>query len=163
MLRSNEKDRDGEHASWTQRVWPERKVMYPVQMWHEYFRITGSRSSKNRPVQILFRGSIPSSSSRDLFHRRRNVFRFASDRKTERKLNRIFFPSTCYDDFFSSSYFYFRSFYSIFFRSRWNLDGQHKPTYVRSDLYRDSSPRWNLARIARFHENHSLTHVSIVH
>lgn len=120
-----------------------RKVMYPVQMWHEYFRITGSRSSK--PPEILF--------LRSLFFPRYfivdDIF-FASDRN-ETKIK--YFP-TCYGNFF------FRSFYSIFFRSRWNLDNT---TDVHSDLYRDSSPGWNLAQIARFHKNHSLMYVYIVH
>lgn len=132
MLRSNEKDRDREHASWTQRVWPERKVMYPVQMWHEYFRITGSRSSKNRPVQILFRGSIPSSSSRDLFHRRRNVFRFASDRKTERKLNIGYFshPRVTAISFLLPIFISVRFIQSFFVHDGISMDNTNRRTYV---------------------------------
>lgn len=129
-----------------------RKVMYPVQMWHEYFRITGSRSSKNRPVHRDSFSWIDPFSFRAISL---STMFFASDRNETKIKSNIFLRITA----ISSSYF-FRSFYSIFFRSRWNLDNT---TDVRSDLYRDSSPGWNLAQIAWFHKNHSLMYVSIVH
>lgn len=98
-----------------------RKVMYPVQMWHEYFRITGSRSSKNRPVHRDSFSWIDPFSFRAISL---STMFFASDRNETKIKSNIFLCVTA----ISSSYF-FRSFYSIFFRSRWNLDNTNRRTF----------------------------------
>lgn len=130
-----------------------RKVMYPVQMWHEYFRITGSRSSKNRPPPLA---EIPSPWIDPRYFIVDDVFFFASDRN-ETKIKSSILPTR-------HGNFFFLFFSVHFIQSFFVHDGiSITQTDVRSDLYRDSSPGWNLAQIARFHKNHSLTYVSIVH
>lgn len=129
-----------------------RKVMYPVQMWHEYFRITGSRSSKNRPVHRDSFSWIDPFSFRAISL---STMFFASI-EMKQKLNRIFS--------YVLRQFLLPIFSVHFIQSFFVHDGiSITQTDVRSDLYRDSSPGWNLAQIAWFHKNHSLMYVSIVH
>lgn len=152
LLRSKEKDHDGKHASWTQRVWPEKSDVSGTDVTRIFpdYRL----SIVQEPPPPL--AEIPSPWIDPRYFIVDDVFFFASDRN-ETKIKSSILPTR-------HGNFFFLFFSVHFIQSFFVHDGiSITQTDVRSDLYRDSSPGWNLAQIARFHKNHSLTYVSIVH